>query len=205
VTSATDARVAGAGLVDKRPVPARLVESGLLPVLPVLTADRNESAFRGGARFSSRWRDRRGSPIISRQERPERVGPSRAAARNRLHSQRRGRSACRCRFFRSVCARPEPSTLCPVARLTRAEMLSWGSAGCNIRGPSSSSGGSDVAPSGLDEGEESGDVLRFPGLTPRAVRSRPSRASGTPHAVDSIAFEDNDTGMRPGTEGFSRQ
>ena len=58
--------------------------------------------------------------------------------------------------------------------------------------------GRDVAPSGLDGEEECEDALRFPGFPPRAIRSRPSRASETPHAVDSIAARDDETGARPG-------
>ena len=42
---------------------------GVRPLDAVLTADRNDSAFRG-AHFSSQSRDRRGSLIISREERP---------------------------------------------------------------------------------------------------------------------------------------
>jgi glycosyltransferase involved in cell wall biosynthesis len=40
--------------------------------------------------------------------------------------------------------------------------------------------GSDVAPMGLDDKEESNATLPFPGFPPRATRSRPSRASETP-------------------------
>ena len=48
--------------------------------------------------------------------------------------------------------------------------------------------GSGVAPLGLGEEEEVGAALEFPGLTPRAVRSRPSRASETRSDVSSFSF-----------------
>ena len=57
--------------------------------------------------------------------------------------------------------------------------------------------GGDVAPSGLDGEGESDASLQFPGFAPRALRSRPSRASGKPSAVASIAIGDDDHGATP--------
>ena len=73
---------------------------GVRPLDAVLTADRNHSAF-SGAHFSSQSRDRRGSLIISRQERPKRVGPTKQPVETSPIREDEPAPACRRGSFHS--------------------------------------------------------------------------------------------------------